>query len=100
MGQSEGPAHVLSNRDNFCLIWIIAELLIYSFLGHCRVVQPRVDDRVPNEGCHSLRKHVRHELELFAELEAALERLLCQLRLALLYHTFGVVHLHVEVVQV
>ena len=38
VGQSEGPAHVLSKRDYFRLIWVVAQLLIDAFLAHRRVV--------------------------------------------------------------
>ena len=38
MGKCEGPAHVLSNWDYFRLIWVIAQLLIDTFLAHCRVI--------------------------------------------------------------
>ena len=100
MGQGECPACVLNGRNHFHLIWIIAKLLIDSFLTHGRIIHACIDHRVPNEGCHPLRKHIGHKLKLFAELETTLERLLCQLRFALFNHAFGVLNLHVKVVQI
>ena len=100
MGQGECPACVLNGWNHFHLIWIIAKLLVNAFLAHGGVVDAGINHRVPNESCHPLRKHIRHKLKLFAELKTTLERLLCQLRFALFDHTFGVLNLHVKVVQI
>jgi len=97
MRKCKCTAHVLWCWNNPSLVWVIAELLEDAFLAHGWIINSRIDHCVPDEGRYPLRKHIRHKLELFAELETAIETLLHKLRLALLDHTFRIMYLHVVV---